>query len=159
MICFLIVTFFFAKTRNSVFHLLNIRLVYVYLSSSDLDSQIGGTLKWLLFVSPSPFSSFSIPRYLSTSPSSDSSLTFVSRFHSGPTYRAPFYRAVHNPEGLITYSSRERESSRYEATHKLISPAPRSPTPERGIGRRGRVKLVHPLPRAVLPLRSNSIYL
>lgn len=30
MICFLTVTFFFAKTHNSVFHLLNIRLVYVY---------------------------------------------------------------------------------------------------------------------------------
>lgn len=51
-------------------------------------------------------------------------------------YRAPSYRAVHNPEGLITYSSRERESSRYGATHKLISPAPRSPR-LRGVGGEG----------------------
>lgn len=41
-------------------------------------------------------------------------------------YRVPSYREVHNPEGLITYSSGERES-RYGATHRLISPTPCTP--------------------------------
>lgn len=116
-----------------------------YIASSDfspsgLDSQIGGgTLKWLLslylFLSPFRSSLFrshaifrqdfpfvpSIPRWF---------LRLASTPAHPRAYHAPSYREVHNPEGLITYSSGERES-RYGATHRLISPTP--PAPRMGV--------------------------
>jgi len=49
---------------------------------------------------------------------------FCVSFPHPHVYRALSYREVHNPEGLITYSSGE---SRYRATLRLISPTPRAP--------------------------------
>lgn len=75
------------------------------------------------------------------------SLTSASRFCA-----APSYREVHNPEGLITYSSWERES-RYEgATRRLISPIAALRREREG------ESLSTLFFERVLPLRSNSIY-
>lgn len=144
----------------------SIFVLHKYIASSDfspsgLASQVGGTLKWGSSLSLSRAHSITLSPFFDPALSFDKTCLSFLRFlvdfcvslprrFTLAAYRAPSYREVHNPEGLITYSSGERES-RYRATHRLISPTPRA------LPRTGG-ELVHPLPRTVLPLRSNSIY-